>query len=125
MTKDAPSSDLDRKHTRLPINCGARLAISLALLTVGVGIMLIGINSLFFLGLIFVILSDSVESGRRARLRILLVLLAGVVLGLFEGSRAFTRTPRDGWFVAVFIAIWLWGVISAALKYRAYRKLKP
>ena len=101
-----------------------RLAISLMLLTVGVGVMLIGISWLTFFGLALVVVSTSTSANRRARVIAVLLCLAGAVFGLTRGSRAFSRDQVEWWYVVVLTGSWLGAVITLFHQRREDRRLK-
>jgi len=87
--------------------------------------MFVGMSWVLFLGLAFVILSDSIASRRPLQFAVLLVCLAGAVLGLLRGSRAFSRAPVEWWVAILLSAVWLWGVVDRIRKWQADRRLKP
>lgn len=103
-------------------NSDMRFALTLSLLTAGLGLMLVGMSWLTFLGLALVVFSDSYMSRRQPKPMALWVCLAGVVLGLMRGSRAFSRTPPEWWDATVLVGVWLWGVFSEFRRWREERK---
>jgi hypothetical protein len=97
-----------------------RLALTLSLLTAGVGLMLVGMTWLSFLGVALVVLSDSCASGRRPNSAALWVCLAAVVWILMrDGRSAFSRSTPEWWYIAGLVGVWCWGMIRAFLRRRA------
>ena len=102
-----------------------RMAPSLGLLTAGVGLMLVGLSWLTFLGLALVILSESHAYDRKLNSTALWICFAGAVLGLIQGSHSFSRTPPAWWYVAMLVGIWIFGSFRQLGRWRANRRQEP
>jgi hypothetical protein len=99
-------------------------------MTFGVGLLLLGISSFWFFGMLLVFLAASFSSHRRwtgPRYHVALIFVAGaavreLILHWRDGD-VFAREPSPFWFWIVLIAIWLWSIVAEFHKWRKNRIL--
>jgi len=110
-------------------NSSIQFAAYLALLTVGMALIITGIQWLSFVGLALAIASGFFSSHWKFRPRgftAVFICLAGAVW-LFaadwrDGS-VFNRKPMEWWFIVIFAAAWLWSIFREYRCWRASRSI--
>jgi hypothetical protein len=96
-----------------------KLVVFVTLLTACIGLCLIGISWLNFLGVALAVVGFAFQQGRVRSKRFvieLLICLAGAIFFFVDSFRdgvAFTRKPPEMIWLVVFIVIWLCGVARA------------
>lgn len=102
-----------------------QFATYLVALTVGVALMVIGIDWLLFLGLALAVASGFFSSHSKFRphsFTAVFIGLAGAVWCFvvdWHHGRIFVRQPVDWWFVLLLAGAWLWSVLRELRCWRA------
>ena len=110
-------------------NSDMRLVVCLALFTIGVALILLGIRWLSFAGLACAVSSSFFSQRQRrnhGRYIVLLFCLVGIVLDFMDGWRdgsIFKRKPLEIWWWAIFIGAWLWAVIDESRRWWSSRRV--
>jgi hypothetical protein len=103
------------------INSSRKLALSLSLLTAGIGLMLTGISWIMLFG-IALTLSDFRTPWTVRKAAGVSIALILVALNLIQSGFSTAKTPLEGWYIAVLAGVWCYGLFDT---FRRWRQFAP